>query len=238
MMARNVNKFKPNGKVSGRNNVKNSTMPVCSVDMVAGNKQNVYMSRSKMARMRQEARRQKISLTRQNSLNSTGQHSHSCRRCTDQEIESTKKLIDQGHRDSSRSKVYFKPSVVQIQDETGKTSTSKRGGDANLNSSTERSSIQNQATVADLKSYLLGPNVSQDHINLGSIREESQTMGGVRASIDSYAMQAMFGYEDGMPNIGEFEVNPETREFILYLQQVQPDLLLQQQPTLTTVEGI
>lgn len=118
-------------------------------------------------------------------------------------------------------------------------STSNRGGDANLNSSNERSRIHNQANVAELKSYLLGPNVSQDHINLGCIREESQMMGGVRTSTESNAMQALFaGYEDGMPNIGDFEVNPETREFILYLQQVQPDLLLQQQPTLTTGEAI
>ena len=41
-------------------------------------------------------------------------------------------------------------------------------------------------------------------------------------------MQALFaqGEGDATQNIGDFEVNPETREFILYLQQVQPDLLI------------
>ena len=39
-------------------------------------------------------------------------------------------------------------------------------------------------------------------------------------------MQALFVQAEG-GDATDFEVNPETREFILYLQQVQPDLIIQ-----------
>lgn len=55
-------------------------------------------------------------------------------------------------------------------------------------------------------------------MNLGAIREE-QSQAGFRSSMSSTAMQALFGSEDG-PNFGDIAANPETREFILYLQQV------------------
>ena len=41
----------------------------------------------------------------------------------------------------------------------------------------------------------------------------------MRSSIDSNAMQALFAQAEG-GEATDFEVNPETREFILYLQQV------------------
>ena len=59
---------------------------------------------------------------------------------------------------------------------------------------------------------------------MGSIREESH-YNGMRSSIDSNAMHALFAQGDGADGT-DFEVNPETREFILYLQQVQPDLII------------
>ena len=41
-----------------------------------------------------------------------------CSRHEAREIDSTKKTIDKTHLDTSRSKVYFKPSVVEIHDES------------------------------------------------------------------------------------------------------------------------
>ena len=45
-------------------------------------------------------------------------HSKSCEKCTHKELEATRKQIDQGHMNANKSKVYFKPSVVEIQDES------------------------------------------------------------------------------------------------------------------------
>ena len=68
-------------------------------------------------------------------------------------------------------------------------------------------------------------------MNLGMIKEES-IYNNMRASFDS-TMQALLnsstasagigtGHLDGggPPNLGDIATNPETREFILYLQQV------------------
>ena len=85
------------------------------------------------------------------------------------------------------------------------------------------------------QNYLLGPNLSQENMNLGAIREE-QSQHGFRSSMSSTAMQALFGSEDG-PNFGDIAANPETREFILYLQQVQPDLLVQQYKSQSTIKN-
>ena len=43
---------------------------------------------------------------------------HSCIRCMVREDVSTKFRIDQGHRDTGQGKMYFKPSVVEVHDET------------------------------------------------------------------------------------------------------------------------
>ena len=81
------------------------------------------------------------------------QRSHSrenCNRCSHLENEATKKTIDQGHINSSRTKVYFKPSVVEIQDET-----------VSAKKSLSPSKNNNRTSQSDPKlttqSYLLGP---------------------------------------------------------------------------------
>ena len=54
-------------------------------------------------------------------------------------------------------------------------------------------------------------------MHLGSIKEESITA-GFRASMDSVYMQALLNGSGDEPNLGDIAHNPETREFILYLQ--------------------
>ena len=61
----------------------------------------------------------------------------------------------------------------------------------------------------------------------------------LRGSTDSHVMQALLqACDDGAgPHLNEIAENPETREFILYLQQVQPDLLLRQQTSYNTKDA-
>ena len=87
------------------------------------------------------------------------------------------------------------------------------------------------------QSYILGPHQSQENW-LGSIKEESQHQALLRGSSDSHVMQALLqACDDGVgANFNDIAENPETREFILYLQQVQPDLLLRQGTSYATKE--
>jgi len=67
-----------------------------------------------MTRLRQEERRTKLRLASAH----THLNNSSCKRCAVQEIESTKKLVDKSYQSTSRTKVYFKPSIVEIHEES------------------------------------------------------------------------------------------------------------------------
>ena len=79
------------------------------------------MSKSRLAKLRQEEHRKRVSLSRDTSshtvLHPEGGE-HSCIRCLVREDVSTKFRVDQGHRDTGQGKMYFKPSVVEVHDET------------------------------------------------------------------------------------------------------------------------